>query len=70
MRWGRVGYSGQNSWTVTGSDLDKAKAVFAKKFKVSSCREYLRRIYLPKIIIINSADSKAESTLGKKIKRI
>jgi len=32
MRWGRVGYSGQNSFTVCGSDLEKAKSVFVKKF--------------------------------------
>jgi len=33
MRWGRVGYKGQNSWTVTGGDLQRAKNVFEKKFK-------------------------------------
>jgi len=43
MRWGRVGYSGQNSWTVTGSDLDKAKAVFAKKFKDKTVNEWEER---------------------------
>ncbi|XP_023329193.1 poly [ADP-ribose] polymerase 2-like isoform X2 [Eurytemora carolleeae] len=33
MRWGRVGYKGQNSWTTSGSDLDAAKSVFTKKFQ-------------------------------------
>ena len=32
MRWGRVGYKGQTSWTVCGQDLGKAKNVFRKKF--------------------------------------
>ena len=35
MRWGRVGYKGQNSWTTSGSDLDAAKSVFTRKFQVN-----------------------------------
>ena len=31
MRWGRVGYKGQNSWTTYGADLDRAKSDFKKK---------------------------------------
>jgi len=31
MRWGRIGYSGQTSWTIQHS-LDAAKNVFTKKF--------------------------------------
>ncbi|XP_062511613.1 poly [ADP-ribose] polymerase 2-like isoform X2 [Corticium candelabrum] len=32
MRWGRVGFSGQNSLVECGSDIDRAKQVFEKKF--------------------------------------
>ena len=33
MRWGRVGYKGQNSWQVTGTNLEEAKRIFTKKFQ-------------------------------------
>jgi len=33
MRWGRVGYKGQNNWQTTGANLDSAKSIFTKKFK-------------------------------------
>ena len=32
MRWGRVGKNGQTSITHTGSNLNKAKDIFCKKF--------------------------------------
>ena len=41
MRWGRVGYKGQNSWTTSGSDLDAAKSVFTKKFQVNISGVYI-----------------------------
>ena len=41
MRWGRVGYKGQNSWTTSGSDLDAAKSVFTKKFQVNISGLYI-----------------------------
>ncbi|KAK7114291.1 hypothetical protein V1264_000374 [Littorina saxatilis] len=33
MRWGRVGYKGQNNLMSPGGDLDKAKQIFSKKFQ-------------------------------------
>ena len=36
MRWGRVGYKGQNSWTTYSGDLDRAKSDFKKKFSAKT----------------------------------
>ncbi len=41
MRWGRVGKNGQTSITHTGSDLDKAKDVFCKKFLDKTKNDWL-----------------------------
>ena len=32
MRWGRVGFNGQNSLTPCGNSVERAKGIFAKKF--------------------------------------
>ena len=46
MRWGRVGYKGQNSWTTSGADLDAAKSVFTKKFQVSLSIRWLGHVII------------------------
>ncbi|XP_064610913.1 poly [ADP-ribose] polymerase 2-like [Liolophura sinensis] len=33
LRWGRVGYAGQNNLVPCGSDIEKAKQIFSKKFQ-------------------------------------
>jgi len=49
MRWGRVGYKGQNSWTVCGGDLGKAKSVFEKKFKDKTINEWSEKDSFAKV---------------------
>ncbi len=43
MRWGRVGYKGQTSLTPCGSDADRAKNVFSKKFSDKTRNEWGER---------------------------
>ena len=43
FRWGRVGYKGQNSLQSFGPDLDRAKAVFTKKFSDKTLNEWADR---------------------------
>ena len=43
MRWGRVGYKGQTSWTICGQDIDKAKGVFKKKFADKTFNQWEER---------------------------
>ncbi len=43
MRWGRVGYKGQTSLTPCGSDADRAKNVFSKKFSDKTRNEWEER---------------------------
>ena len=40
MRWGRVGYNGQNSLTPCGTSVEKAKDIFAKKFSDKTKNEW------------------------------
>jgi poly [ADP-ribose] polymerase len=49
MRWGRVGYKGQNSWTECQTDLDKAKDVFTKKFYDKTRNEWALRDSFEKV---------------------
>jgi len=43
MRWGRVGYKGQTSWTTCGQDMDKAKGIFMRKFADKTRNEWEER---------------------------
>ncbi|KAK3589103.1 hypothetical protein CHS0354_017445 [Potamilus streckersoni] len=43
FRWGRVGYKGQNSLVPCGSDLEKAKKTFTKKFYDKTKNEWSQR---------------------------
>jgi len=43
MRWGRVGYKGQTSWTSCGQDLEKAKNIFRKKFSDKTVNRWEER---------------------------
>jgi len=43
MRWGRVGYKGQTSWTTCGQDIYKAKGVFEKKFSDKTLNQWDER---------------------------
>uniref|UniRef100_A0AAX7TUJ1 Poly [ADP-ribose] polymerase n=1 Tax=Astatotilapia calliptera TaxID=8154 RepID=A0AAX7TUJ1_ASTCA len=49
MRWGRVGKVGQNSLTVCGGDLLKAKDVFKKKFFEKTKNEWEHRDSFEKV---------------------
>jgi poly [ADP-ribose] polymerase len=49
MRWGRVGYTGQNSWTECQTNLDKAKDVFTKKFYDKTRNEWALRDAFQKV---------------------
>jgi len=48
MRWGRVGYKGQTSWTVCGQDVEKAKSVFKKKFYDKTCNQWEEKDFFEK----------------------
>ena len=43
MRWGRVGYKGQTNFTTFGSDKEKAKSVFMKKFSDKTVNQWEER---------------------------
>jgi WGR domain len=51
MRWGRVGYKGQNSWTVCEANLERAKEVFTKKFADKTRNEWGLRDCFEKVRI-------------------
>jgi len=48
MRWGRVGYKGQTSWTTCGQDKEKAKGVFEKKFADKTVNQWEDRDHFEK----------------------
>ena len=43
MRWGRVGYDGQNSLTPCGGSLDRAQSVFSAKFSAKTKNEWAEK---------------------------
>lgn len=49
MRWGRVGYKGQNSWTVCHNNLDSAKGIFTKKFADKTRNDWSSRDCFEKV---------------------
>ncbi|KAK8726876.1 hypothetical protein OTU49_010108 [Cherax quadricarinatus] len=49
MRWGRVGANGQNSLVPCGSDCEKAKGIFRKKFSDKTKNEWDMRIAFEKV---------------------
>ncbi|XP_065908564.1 poly [ADP-ribose] polymerase 2-like isoform X2 [Dysidea avara] len=43
FHWGRVGLTGQNTLTVCGTDLERAKNIFKKKFSDKTCNSWEQR---------------------------
>ncbi|VDM41418.1 unnamed protein product [Toxocara canis] len=50
FRWGRVGYKGQTSLVGCGSDLDKAKSLFCRKFSDKTRNEWSERNNFRKVV--------------------
>ncbi|XP_038631572.1 poly [ADP-ribose] polymerase 2 [Scyliorhinus canicula] len=75
LRWGRVGKAGQNNLISCGTDLDKAKEIFEKKFLDKTKNDWSMRAFFEKVAgkydILSrdySGDAPADKELGEAAK--